>query len=336
MTDAPVAETPPQLAVRFADIQAAAARLAGNAHVTPVFHSTAVDGRAYREVWFKCEQFQRTGSFKFRGAYNALAVLDDATRARGVIAFSSGNHAQAVALAARVFGVPAVIVMPSDAPPIKVEATKGYGADVVLYDRLTEDREAIARRLAEERGLTVIPPFNHAPVIAGQGTLAIEFLRQVPNLEVILAPVGGGGLISGIAVAAKAIKPDIRVFGVETERANDAQRSLRLGEIVHIAPPDTIADGIRTQAIGTLTFPIMRSLLEDIVTVSEEEVREALRFLLLRAKLVAEPTGAVGAAAVLNGKIPGAPGERVGVVLSGGNADPAVLAEILSEPSTFS
>jgi len=330
MRNAPTAETHPELAVQFDDVQAAARRLAGTAQTTPVFASRSVNERANREVWFKAEQFQRTGSFKFRGAYNALAVLDDETRARGVAAFSSGNHAQAVALAAKLFGVPAVIVMPNDAPRIKLDATRGYGAEVVLYDRLKEDREAIARRLAEERGLTVIPPFNHPPVIAGQGTLAIEFLQQVPDLDVILAPVGGGGLISGIAVAAKGINPDIRVYGVEPERANDAQRSLRTGAIVHIDPPDTIADGIRTEAIGTLTFPIMQALLEDIVTVSEEEIREAVRFLLLRAKLVVEPTGAVSAAAVLNGKVPGASGKRVGAVLSGGNVDPAVLAEILT------
>ena len=322
--------TTDQITVTINDVRAAARRLDGIATRTPMFHSRTVDDLVGAEVWFKAEQFQRSGSFKFRGAYNALAAMPEEQRGRGVVAFSSGNHAQAVGLAAGEFGVPAVIVMPSDAPAVKVAATRGYGAEVVFYDRQTESREQIGAEIASRRGLTLVPPFNHPDVIAGQGTLALEMFDQQPELDIVLAPVGGGGLISGIAVAALGVRPGVRIYGVEPEVANDAQRSLESGEIVTIAAPDTVADGIRTAAVGSVTFPIMRHDLAGIVTVSEDEIRSALRFLAGRLKLLVEPTGAVGAAAVLEGRIPDMAGKRVGVVLCGGNADLADLAAILS------
>ena len=318
------------LAVTIDAVRAAAGRVHGIATRTPMFHSRSVDEMTGAEVWFKGEQFQRTGSFKFRGAYNALAALPEDIRRNGLVAFSSGNHAQAVALAASIFGVPAVIVMPSDAPAVKVDATRGYGAEVVFFDRRTESRESIGADLATTRGLTLVPPFNHPDVVAGQGTLALEMLEDQPDLDVVLAPVGGGGLIGGIAVAARGVRPDIRVFGVEPATANDAQRSIRSGEIVQIEPPDTIADGIRTAAVGSVTFPILRELLADIVTVTDDETREALRLLAGRLKLLVEPTGAVGAAAVFGGHIPDIAGKKVGVVLCGGNADLGDLAMILA------
>jgi len=250
-------------------------------------------------------------------------------RQRGVVAFSSGNLAQGLALAARVLGIPATVVMPSDAPQIKVEATRGYGAEVVLYERLTGDREAIARQLADERGLTVIPPFDHPHIIAGQGTAAMELFQDVPDLDVLITPVGGGGLISGCATAAKAMRPSVRVIGVETEPANDAWQSLRTGKRVTIAPPDTIADGIRTTSLGVITFEIMRKLVDAIALVTDADVIEAMRFMLLRMKLLAEPTGAVPIAALMAHKVDGVAGKRVGVIVSGGNADPATLLRIL-------
>lgn len=293
-------------------------------------HSRTVDELVGAEVWFKCEQFQRSGSFKFRGAYNALAAMPAGLRANGVVAYSSGNHAQAVALAAHEFGCPAVIVMPSDAPAVKVAATRDYGAEVVFFDRLTESREEIGHRIAGSRGLSLIPPFNHPDVIAGQGTLALEMLDAQPGLDIVLAPIGGGGLVGGMAVAAHGVRPAVSVYGVEPATANDAQRSLERGEIVTIQPPDTIADGVRTLAVGDLTFPILRRDLAGIVTVTDDEIRSALRFLAGRLKLLVEPTGAVGAAAVLEGRIPEMTGKRIGVVLCGGNADLADLGAILS------
>jgi threo-3-hydroxy-L-aspartate ammonia-lyase len=318
------------LAVTYADVEAAAARLEGQAHRTPVMTSRSFDADAGAAIWFKCEQFQRGGAFKFRGAYNKIASLPIAERERGVIAFSSGNHAQAVSLVARLFGVPAVICMPTDAPEVKVEATRGYGAEIVRYDRQTEDREALARRLAEERGLTLVPPYNDPAIIAGQGTAARELLQEVPDLDVIVAPVGGGGLIAGASVAALALRPGITVIGAETEAANHAWLSLRQGERVRIPPPDTLADGIRTAMLGELTWPIIQRNVSEVVLVSEEETRAAMRYLLLRLKLTVEPTGAVVAAAALSGKLKPF-GSRVGVILSGGNVEPSVLRAVLAE-----
>lgn len=325
---------PAQLTVTLDDVEAAAARLHGVANRTPMQTSRSLNATLGAELWFKCEQFQRTGSFKFRGAYNALAVLPEDVRKRGVVAFSSGNHAQAMALAANVLRIPAVIVMPSDAPRVKLEATRGYGAEIVTYDRLTEDREAIGQAIAAQRNLTLIPPFNNDDVIAGQGTLALEMLSDVPDLDAIVAPVGGGGLLSGIAVAAKGLKPGMSIYGVEPETACDARDSIRAGEIVRIDPPETIADGIRTVAVGTKTFPILQQLVDDIVTVTDDEIRDALRYLAGRLKLLVEPTGAVAAAAVMYGKLPNARGKRIGVVLCGGNADLSELGSILSSSAT--
>lgn len=316
------------LAITFADVQAAAERLKGQAHRTPVMHGASFDAEAGLETWLKCEQFQRAGAFKFRGAYNTIATLAPEQRARGVIAFSSGNHAQAVALCARLFGSPAVICMPTDAPRVKVEATRGYGAEIVLYDRMTQDREALARQLAEERGLTLVPPYNNPTIMAGQGTAALELLEDVPDLDVVAVPTGGGGLLAGTTIAAHAMRPGIAVVGVETEAANHAYLSLQRGERVAIAPPETIADGIRTAQLGTLTWPVIHSMVDEVVLVSEEEVRATMRFLLLRLKLVVEPTGAVAAAAALHGKLRRY-GSRAGVILSGGNVTPELLAEVL-------
>lgn len=318
------------LAINFHDVLRAADRLRGQAHRTPVMTARSLDAAAGMRVWLKCETFQRAGAFKFRGAYNKIASLDPAERDRGVIAFSSGNHAQAVALCARIFGIPAVICMPTDAPAVKVEATAEYGAQIVLYDRMTQDREALARSLAEERGLTLVPPYNDPAIIAGQGTAALELLEEVTDLDVIAAPVGGGGLISGTSVAARGVRPSIAVVGVETEAANHAYLSLKQGERVTIPPPETIADGIRTAALGTLTWPVVQRNVDEVVLVSEEEVKAAMRYLLLRLKLVVEPTGAVTAAAALSGKLRRY-GSRAGLIVSGGNVAPDVLCDVLGQ-----
>jgi threo-3-hydroxy-L-aspartate ammonia-lyase len=321
-----------QLAISLGDVRLAAERIRGVANRTPVVTSRTVDtmvGSGTR-VFFKCENFQRGGAFKFLGAYNRLAALTGEERRRGVVAFSSGNHAQGVALAARELGVPATIVMPSDAPASKVAATRGYGADVVLYDRLTEDREAIARALADQRRLTVVPPFDHPLIMAGQGTAALELAEEVGRIDVLLVPVGGGGLLSGCATALTGLQPDARVVGVETETANDWVLSLRASERVRIPPPDTIADGMRTEQPGALTFPVVQRLVASVETVSDEEVLAAMRFLLLRMKLLVEPTGAVPVALLLSGRLGGLAGQRVGVMLSGGNVDSDVLARALS------
>lgn len=322
-------ETTP-LAITSDDVRAAAARLHGVAHRTPVMRSSSFDTEAGAQVWLKCEQFQRAGAFKFRGAYNKIASMPEEQRKRGVIAFSSGNHAQAVALCGKLFGVPTVICMPTDAPSVKVEATAGYGAEIVLYDRMTQDREALARQIAEERGLTLVPPYNDPFIIAGQGTAALELLEDQPDLDVIAAPVGGGGLLAGTSVAALSVRTGIHVVGVETEAANHAYLAKRAGERVTIAPPDTIADGIRTAALGTLTWPVVRDTVEDVVLVSEDEVKATMRFLLLRLKILAEPTGAVAAAAALTGKL-NRYGQRIGVIISGGNVAPDTLCAILTE-----
>lgn len=315
------------LAISLADVHDAAERLRGVANRTPIHTSRTLNALTGREVWLKCENFQRGGSFKFRGAYNAISRLSPAQRARGVVAFSSGNHAQGVALAARLLGVPAVICMPDDAPPVKLAATRGYGAEVQIFERATVDRDSFARAIAEERGMTVIPPYDHPQIIAGQGTVALELLEQVDALDALVIPVGGGGLIGGCAVAAKGLCPEIRIFGVETEGADDVRQSLERGERVTIAPPATVADGIRTTAPGHLTFPIIQQLVEQVLVVSDAAVLDALRFILLRLKLVAEPTGAVGPAAVLGGLLP-PECRRVGVVLCGGNIDPTLLARL--------
>ncbi|PDV98051.1 threo-3-hydroxy-L-aspartate ammonia-lyase [Candidatus Chloroploca asiatica] len=312
-------------AVTFADVEQAAAQLHGVAHVTPVMTSRTLDAVTGRAIFLKCEQFQRGGAFKFRGAYNAISRLSAHERQRGVIAFSSGNHAQGVALAAQLAGVPAVICMPDDAPPVKLAATRDYGAEVVIYQRATTDREAFARTLAEQRGLTLIPPYDHPQIMAGQGTAAHELLAQVPELDTLVMPVGGGGLISGCTIAAKAHHPTLRIFGVETEGADDVRRSLACGERVTIDPPTTIADGIRTTAPGYLTFPIIQQYVEQILVVPDTAVLETMRFLLMRMKLVVEPTGAVGLAAVMTGVVPPTC-QRIGVIISGGNVDPALLA----------
>jgi threonine dehydratase len=310
-------------------VGAAAERLAGVAHRTPVLTSRTADANTGATLFFKCENLQRGGAFKFRGAYNRLALLDPDERKRGVVAFSSGNHAQGVALAARELGIQATIVMPTDAPPGKLAATRGYGAEIVPYDRLTEDREAIARALAVERGLTVVPPYDDPRIMAGQGTAALELLEDVGPLDWLLAPLGGGGLLSGCATAACALAPDIRVVGVETETSNDWELSFQTGERVRIPPPDTIADGMRTQQPGALTFPVVRRLAYGVRTVSDRDVKTAMRFLLLRMKLLVEPTGAVPVALLLSGRLE-VRGQRVGVILSGGNADPALIAEIVA------
>ncbi len=303
--------------VTFSDVQSAAERLRGLAHRTPVVTSRTFDEIAGCHVFFKCENLQRAGAFKFRGAYNALAQLTTEQRQRGVVAFSSGNHAQGLALAAKLLDVPATVVMPSDAPQLKMDATRGYGAEVVTYDRLTGDREA------------VIPPFDHPHIIAGQGTAALELVQDVPDLDFLLAPVGGGGLISGCATAAKAVRATIRIIGVETEPANDAWQSMRTGTRVTIPVPDTIADGIRTTSLGVITFEIMQRLVDDMALVSDADVMQAMRFMLLRMKLLAEPTGAVPVAALMAHKVSSVVGKRVGVIVSGGNADPALLSQIL-------
>ncbi|GAB4121998.1 MAG: threo-3-hydroxy-L-aspartate ammonia-lyase [Rubrivivax sp.] len=325
------------LAITLDDIHAAAARLAGTAHRTPVLTSRSADERTGARLFFKCENLQRMGAFKFRGAYNALAQFSPAQRRAGVIAFSSGNHAQAIALSARLLGMPSVIVMPQDAPPAKLAATRGYqagqpGSEVVLYDRYTEDREAIGRRLAGERGMTLIPPYDHPHVMAGQGTAALELLQEVPDLDALLVCVGGGGLISGCAVAAQGLRPGIEVWGVEPEAGNDTQQSLVAGRIVHIDTPRTIADGAQTQHSGTLTFPVIQALVRGILTVRDDQLVRTMRFFAERMKLVVEPTGCLGAAAVLEDAAGGAPdwrGRRIGVIVSGGNVDLPRYAELI-------
>ncbi len=318
--------TPP--AVTFADVQAAADRLRGHAHITPVITSRTLNARVGAEVYLKCENLQRMGAFKFRGAYNRLSALSPDERRRGVIAFSSGNHAQAIALSGNLLGVPSVIVMPHDAPASKVAATAGYGAEIVRYDRYTEDREAIARGIAAERGLTLVPPYDDAYIIAGQGTAVYEMRHQTPPLDVLLVCTGGGGFLGGSCLAAREIWPAVRIFGVEPELGNDTWQSLRKGERVSITPPRSIADGALTPSPGILTFPIEQEHVEDILLVSDDDLRDAVRFMLFRLKMLVEPTGALGVAALLTGKLD-VRGLKVGVTLSGGNVDPATLAEII-------
>ena len=318
-----------ELPITFADIQAAQQRLAGVAHRTPVLTSRTADARCGAQLFFKCENFQRMGAFKFRGAYNAVARLEPAQRAAGVVAYSSGNHAQAIALACRLLASHAVIVMPSDAPRTKVAATRGYGGEVVFYDRYREDREALGRQLAAERGLTLIPPYDHPDVMAGQGSAAAELIETVGPLDVLLAPLGGGGLLSGSAVAAHALSPGCTVIGVEPEAGDDGRQSLRAGHIVHIATPETLADGAQTLHLGQHTFAVIAARVSDIVTVSDAQLLEAMAWFAERMKLVLEPTGVLAAAAVFSGQLALA-GKRVGVILSGGNVDLARYASLLA------
>ena len=317
------------LAVAYADVEAAAARIEGVAHRTPVATSRQFDERAGCEAYFKCENLQRMGAFKFRGAYNALARLSAEERARGVVAFSSGNHAQAVALAGRLLGVPAVIVMPADAPAVKIAATRGYGAEVVLYDRAEGSREGVAARIATERASRVVPPFDHPDVIAGQGTAAKELIEEVGPLDYLFVCCGGAGLLSGCAIAATHLSPGVRVVGVEPEAGDDAARSFRSKKLERVENPETIADGARTQSMGAITFPLVMALVHDIITVSDAQLVEAMRFVWERMKLVVEPTGALAAAGVLSGRID-VRGRRVGIILSGGNADLKALAKLFA------
>lgn len=316
------------LPVCLEDVKAAASRIAGHVHRTPVVTSRTADAVAGARLFFKCETFQRVGAFKARGAFSRLTLLSPEERSRGVVAFSSGNHAQAVALASRDLGVPATIVMPVDAPALKLAATRGYGAQVVLYDRRNEDREAIARRLVAERGVTLVPPFDDEAVIAGQGTAALELLGEVPDLDVVVVPCGGAGLLAGTAVAATGLRAGSRVWGVEPEEGDDVARSLAEGRRVAIPVPETIADSLQTTCVGERNFAILCALGVGVVTASDPDLRRAMAFLFSRMKLVVEPGGAAAAAALLAGKVPGVAGRRVGVVLSGGNVDPARFAEL--------
>ena len=314
----------------YDDVAAAAHRLKGMAHRTPVLRSTSADESTGAQVFFKCENLQRTGAFKFRGAYNTLAQFTPEQRERGVLAFSAGNHAQAIALSARLLDMPAVIVMPEDAPASKMAATREYGAQVVTYNRYTEDREAISRRLAQERGMTLVPPFDHPHVIAGQGTAAMELLEDVPGLDYLFVCVGGGGLLAGSTLAAQAMAPGCRLVGVEPEAGNDGQQSFKAGHIVQIPTPHTIADGAQTQALGQLTFPIIAQGVEDLVTATDEQLVQALRFFAERMKIVVEPTGALAFAGARNGSVD-VRGKRVGVLISGGNVDLPRYARFLAE-----
>lgn len=304
----------------FDDVCAAAERLNGQAHRTPVMSSRTVNQELGAEVFFKCENLQRMGAFKFRGAFNALSKFDRKQRSAGVVTFSSGNHAQAIALAASLLGMPATIVMPHDAPASKVAATKGYGGKVVSYDRYKEDREQIGRELAEQQGLTLIPPYDHPDVIAGQGTAAKELFEEVGPLDAFFVCLGGGGLLSGSALATRALAPKCKLYGVEPEAGNDGQQSLRSGAIVHIETPKTIADGAQTQHLGHYTFPIIQRDVDDILTVTDVQLVECMRFFASRMKLVVEPTGCLGFAAARKMKSD-LKGKRVGVLISGGNVD---------------
>lgn len=323
--------TTPSLSVSAEDVRAARERIRPHVHRTPVLTSRLVDERVGARVFFKAEIFQRVGAFKARGAFSRLTLLSPEERARGVVAFSSGNHAQAVALASRELSVAATIVMPKDAPGAKIAATRGYGARVILYDRVGgESREEIARRIVEEQGAVLVPPFDDDAIIAGQGTLALELLEDVPDLERILTPCGGGGLLSGVAVAARGINPGLRLWGVEPEAGNDMQQSLNKGEPVTIPVPATIADALQTTRPAERTFAIVQALAEGILTVTDEELRRAMALLAARMKIVVEPGGAAAFAALLHGKVPDASGRRIGVVLSGGNVDPERFGALIS------
>jgi threonine dehydratase len=317
-----------KLPISFEDVRSAAGQISGAANRTPVLTSRRFNALVGAEVYFKCENMQRVGAFKFRGAYNALSRLSSGERAPGVVTHSSGNHAQGVALAAALLGISAVVVMPEDAPASKVAATRDYGAEIITYNRQTQSREEMSAQLMAERGLVFIPPYDHPHVMAGQGTAALELLDDVPDLDILIGPIGGGGLLSGCATAAKGINPKIRIFGVETQTSNDWWQSIRAGRRVKIAPPDTIADGMRTQQPGELTFPVIQTFVEEILLVSDDQVLDTLVYLLTRLKILVEPTGAVAPAALFH-QILEAPGHKVGVLISGGNIDPSLLGQIL-------
>ena len=308
------------MSVTLSDIREAAARIAPIAHRTPVMTSRSFNKRAGVQAFFKCENFQRGGAFKIRGAANFIYSIPKDDLPRGVVGFSSGNHAQAVAIAAGSLGIPSTLVMPTDAPRSKLEATRNYGARIVSYDRHREDREEIGRRISDETGATLVPPYDHEWIVAGQGTAALELLEEIPDLDTIVVCIGGGGLISGCATVAKALNPGMRVIGVEPEDANDTYLSRRKGERVEIPPPATIADGLRSPKPGEITFPIVQKLVDDIVLVNDDQIREAVQFCLTRMKMVVEPSGAVAPAAVLFSKLPSA-ARRIGVIISGGNVD---------------
>jgi threo-3-hydroxy-L-aspartate ammonia-lyase len=315
--------------LNFTDIQAAAARIKGIAHRTPILTNTTLNRMLGCEVFVKAENFQRMGAFKFRGGFNAINSLTDAERARGVLAFSSGNHAQAVALAAQLHDCKAAILMPADAPQAKLDATRGYGAEVITYDRYTEDRSALAKRYAEERGAVLIPPYDYLPVMAGQGTCGLEIAEDVPNLDALIVCTGGGGFLSGCTIAAKAIQPNIQMFGAEPEAGNDVQQSVRTGQIVSIDVPKTICDGQQTQAVGVHPFEVIRTHVTDVLTASDATVIKAMHFAFERMKIVLEPSGACALAALMEAKDRFA-GKRVAITLSGGNIDFARFAQLLA------
>lgn len=312
----------------YQDVEAAAQRIAGFAHKTPVMTSTTVNNEFGAEFFFKCENFQRMGAFKFRGALNALSQLSPEQKKAGVIAFSSGNHAQGIALAAQILNIPATILMPIDSPEVKVAATQGYGAKVIRFDRYTQDREQRCRELAEQNGLTIIPPYDHVDIIAGQGTAAKELFEEVGELDALFVCLGGGGLLSGCALAARALSPNCKVYGVEPEAGNDAQQSFRSGKIVHIATPKTIADGAQTQHIGHYTFELIKQNVDDILTVTDAQLVDRMKFYAERMKIIVEPTGCLSFAATLNIKEQ-LRGQRVGIIISGGNVDIKRFAELM-------
>lgn len=333
-SDASTASSPStpseSVSVTYEDVREAADRLDGVAHRTPVMTSRTVNARADAEVFFKCENFQRTGAFKIRGGYNAVSQLSPEAKERGVITYSSGNHAQAVAVAGRLLGVDATIVMPETAPQVKLDATRGYGAEVVPYDPSTTTREELGQKIAEERGLTLIPPYDHPHVVAGQGTSGDELFEEVGALDALLVCCGGGGLLSGCALAAKHHAPGCTVIGVEPEAGDDATRSFYSGELKTVENPDTIADGARTPYLGDVTFPLVLEHVDEMVTVSDEALVEAMHLLWERMKIVVEPTGALGAAALLDGVVPGNE-RRIGILISGGNVDLGRAASLFEE-----
>ena len=319
----------PPLPVVLADIEAAAGRILGQAHKTPVLTSSTVDLQTGGALFFKCENFQRAGAFKFRGAYNALSNLSEVERRRGVLTFSSGNHAQAIALSGRLLNVPTVVVMPNDAPEVKVRATREYGAEVVLYDKHETTRESLGKRISDERGLVTIPPYDHPDVIAGQGTVALELFAETGPLDYLFVCVGGGGLISGCAAAAAALSPGCKVIGVEPAAGDDATRSFKTKTLQTVTNPDTIADGARTPSLGKVTYPLVMKYVDDMLTVTDDELLKSMFYLWERMKIVVEPTGALGAAAALSGRVD-LKGKKAGVVISGGNVDMAAIPRLLA------